>query len=77
MAQETHNEQPAKAEKDSLSGLENKPFSQAVQQKKEMLYGQIPVSRKQIDIILWVAVAALAVVIILIALEAAGIYKIG
>ena len=76
MKQNRSNEQP-REEKAKTNGLENKPFSNAVQQQKEMLYSRLPVTRKQVDIVLWLAVAALIVVVILIGLEAAGIFKIG
>lgn len=53
------------------------PFSQSVQRRKEELYSKVPLSLKHVNIILWISVAALLVVIVLIALEAAGIYSIG
>ncbi len=53
------------------------PFSQSVQRKKEELYSKVPLSLKHVNIILWLSVAALLVVIVLIALEAAGIYSVG
>lgn len=57
-------------------GLENQPFSQAVNSRKEELYDKVPLTVKQLDIIIAVAVAALAAVFILIVLEATGIFKI-
>jgi len=75
MKQEDIREQPAAEETEDES--ESKPCTPTLQQRKELIYDRIPVTRRQIDIILWVAVAALVVVIILIALEAMGIYKIG
>ena len=56
--------------------LDDKPFSQAVNSRKEELYGKVPLSVKQLDIIIGVAVAALVVVFILIVLEATGIFKL-
>ncbi len=53
------------------------PFSQSVQRKKEELYSKVPLSLKHVNIILWLSVAALLAVIVLIALEAAGIYSVG
>ena len=57
-------------------GLENKPLSNAIQNKKEDLYSKINVSIKTMDIIIALAVGALAAVFILIALEAAGIFAL-
>jgi len=53
------------------------PFSQAVKAKKEGLYDKVKVSVKTLDVIIWVAAIALGAVIVLMALEAAGIFKIG
>ena len=53
------------------------PFSQAVKAKKESLYDKVKVSVKTLDVIIWVAAIALGAVIVLMALEAAGIFKIG
>lgn len=55
----------------------DKPFSRAFQKKKDGWYGHINVSIKQLDVIIGIGIAALAVVAVLIVLEAAGIYKIG
>ena len=43
------------------------------QRTKESWYDKVPLSLRQLDIIIGVAVAALAVVIILIALDAGGV----
>ena len=43
------------------------------QRTKESWYDKVPLSLKQLDIIIGVAVAALVVVVILIALDAGGI----
>lgn len=59
-----------------MDKLEKKPFSSALQQKKEELYSKVPLSLNAVNVILWVAVAALTVVIILITLEATGVFKI-
>ena len=52
-------------------------FSAAMDARKKQLYGKIPMTVKQMDIILWIACGALAIVVLLIILEAAGIFKIG
>ena len=56
--------------------LENKPVSKALQEKKEGWYDKIPLSVKAMDIILIVAFVALAIVIVLITLEALGIFAL-
>ena len=45
--------------------------------RKKQLYGKLPVTLKQVDTVLWIACGALAVVVLLIILEAAGVFKIG
>ena len=52
-------------------------FSAAMDAEKKLLYGKLPITVKQVDIILWIAGGLLAVVVLLIILEAAGIFKIG
>lgn len=52
-------------------------FSAAMDAKKKLLYGKLPITVKQVSIILWIAGGLLAVVVLLIILEAAGIFKIG
>ncbi len=52
-------------------------FSAAMDARKKQLYGKLPITLKQVDIILWIACGALAVVVLLIILEAAGAFKIG
>ena len=52
------------------------PFTLAVQAKKEQWYSRVKLSVKQLDLIIWLAAGALAVVVLLIALEAAGIFKL-
>ena len=61
----------------SENKLEGKPFSENFQSRKESWYDKVPLTVKQLDVIVYVGIAALVVVFILIALEAAGIYKIG
>lgn len=51
-------------------------ISAAVDAKKKTLYDKLPVTLKQVDTILYLALGALAVVVVLIILEAAGIFKI-
>jgi len=52
------------------------PFSQAVKAKKESLYDKVNLSLKTLDVIIWVAGIALAIVILLMILEATGIFKL-
>ena len=52
------------------------PFSQAVKVKKEAWYDKVKLSVRQMDVIIWIVCGLLAAVILLIALEAAGIYKL-
>ena len=51
-------------------------FSQAVQDKKESLYDHVHVSVKMMDKVIWVVSALLVIVVILIALEATGVFKL-
>ena len=51
-------------------------FSQAVKDKKESLYDHVHVSVKTMDKIIWVVSGLLVIVIILIILEATGIFKL-
>ena len=51
-------------------------FSQAVNDKKESLYDRIHVSVKTMDRIIWVVSFLLAIVVILIILEATGVFKL-
>ena len=52
------------------------PFSQAVKAKKESLYDKVKLSLKTLDVIIWVAGIALAIVILLMILEATGVFKL-
>ena len=52
-------------------------FSAAMDAKKKQLYGKLPITVKQVDIILWISCGLLALVVVLIILEATGIFKIG
>lgn len=52
-------------------------FSAAMDAKKKNLYGKLPVNLKQVNTILYLALGALGIVVVLIILEAAGIFKIG
>ena len=45
--------------------------------RKKALYGKLPVTLKQVDTILYLALGALGIVLVLIVLEALGIFKIG
>ena len=51
-------------------------YSQAVKDKKESLYDHVHVSVKTMDKIIWVVSGLLVIVIILIILEATGIFKL-
>ena len=52
------------------------PFSQAIKIKKEEWYDKVKLSVRQMDVIIWIVSGPLAVVVILIILEAAGIFKL-
>lgn len=52
------------------------PFSQTVQNKKEEWYDKVKLSVKQLDIVIWIVSGLLVVVLILIILEATGIFKL-
>ena len=52
------------------------PFSQAVKIKKEEWYDKVKLSVRQMDVIIWIIYGLLATVILLIVLEAAGIYRL-
>ncbi len=56
--------------------LADKPFSRAVQRKKEAWYGKLNVSVRTMDVIIGVTATLLGIVVLLIVLEAAGIYKL-
>ena len=56
--------------------LANKPFSRALQARKELWYDRAGVSVRQMDIIIGVTCALLAIVILLIILEATGVYTL-
>ena len=51
-------------------------FSQAVKDKKESWYDHIHVSVKTMDKVIWVVSALLVIVVILIILEATGVFKL-
>ena len=51
-------------------------FSQALKDKKESWYDRINVSVKTMDRIIWVVSALLTIVVILIILEATGVFKL-
>ena len=52
------------------------PFSQAIKIKKEEWYDKVRLTVRQMDVIIWIVSGLLAVVVILIILEAAGIFKL-
>ena len=51
-------------------------FSKAVRDRKESWYDHIHVSVKTMDTIIWIVSGLLAIVIILIILEATGVFKL-
>ena len=52
------------------------PFSQAIKEKKEGWYDKVKLTVHQMDVIIWIVSGLLAAVIVLIALEAAGIFRL-
>ena len=52
------------------------PFSLAVKMKKEAWYDKVKLTVRQMDIIIWIVSGLLAVVILLIILESAGVFKL-
>ena len=69
-------ERESKLNCDKADPLENKPFSKAVQEKKEDWFDKVPFTVHQLDIIIGCGIAALVIVFVLIGLEAAGIFKL-
>lgn len=70
-----------KAVREKEAELERKekaldPISQAVKDKKESWYDRVRLSVKQMDIIIGVVCALLLITVVLIILEAAGVYKL-
>ena len=51
-------------------------FSTAVKIKKEGWYDKVRLTVRQMDVIIWIVSGLLAIVVILIILEAAGIFKL-
>ena len=81
MDKEKELEQREKALAEREKQLEKKEkelgfFSQAIKDKKESWYDRISVSVKTMDRIIWVISALLVIVVILIVLEATGIFKL-
>ena len=52
------------------------PFSLAVKAKKEEWYDKVKLTVRQMNAIIWIVSGLLAIVVILIILEAAGIFKL-
>lgn len=52
------------------------PFSQALKIKKEEWYDKVKLTVRQMDVIIWIVYGLLAAVIVLITLEATGVYKL-
>ena len=65
-----------KAVEEKEKELKLGPFSQAVQNKKEEWYDKIKLSVRQLDIVIWIVSGLLVVVLILIVLEATGVFKL-
>ena len=66
----------AERERELDEKFANKPVSRAIQSKKEDWFDNVTLSVKQLDTIIYIAVAALIIVFVLIGLEAAGIFKL-
>ena len=66
----------AAREKEIQDRLENMPFSKAVKEKKEDWFDKVNLSVKQLDAIILAASIALGIVVVLIILEAAGIFAL-
>ena len=71
-------EESLKQREQELNQREKKldAFSAAMDAKKKSLYDKLPITLKQVDTILFIALGALGVVVVLSALEALGIFKI-
>ena len=52
-------------------------FSAAMDAKKRALYDKLPVTLRQVNTILYLALGALGIVVVLIVLEALGHFKVG
>ena len=52
------------------------PFSSAVREKKEQWYSRVPLTERQLTVIIRVVYVLLAADAVLIALEAAGIFRL-
>lgn len=65
-------------EQEKIEGQEKEEKKENVktpwQLQKERWYDHVPLTVKQLDIIIWTAVAALVVVWIIIGLDAAGVF---
>jgi len=51
-------------------------FSEAVKEKKESLYDRVTLGEKQLTVIIRIVSVLLGIVVVLIILEAAGIFKL-
>ena len=72
-------EEALKQKEQELEKREKKldAFSAAMDAKKKAIYGKLPMTLKQVNTILYLALGALGIVVVLILLEALGIFKIG
>ena len=52
------------------------PFSSAVREKKEQWYSRVPLTERQLTVIIRIIYVLLGIVAVLIILEAAGIFRI-
>lgn len=52
------------------------PLSLAVQMKKEQWYSKVRLSVKQLDVIIWITGGLLALVFLLMILEALGLFRL-
>lgn len=72
-------EEALKQKEQELEQREEKldAFSAAMDAKKRALYDKLPVTLRQVNTILYLALGALGIVVVLIVLEALGIFKVG
>lgn len=63
-------------EKELEEKLAERPFSKAIQEKKEDWFDKVTLTVRQLDTIIYIASAALAIVVVLIILEATGVFKL-
>ncbi len=64
------------AQREAELGVSRDPFSQAVHEKKIHLYDKVPLKERHLTWIIRTVYVLLAVTVVLIILEAAGVYSI-